>query len=155
MNFESLHYFLRIILIKMIKNSRTVSGFKPAHCYSARRGSLPRVAGRPADWAMAWRPGPAAEAARGTGAGCAWRWGGAAGPRASTDKVSQKRRREHHEGGDNTPDEVAASRAHPSSGSTCRGGAEAARRCPTVPVALRSWVAPVAGSCSARGEGRG
>jgi hypothetical protein len=45
----------------MIKNSRTVSGFKPAHDNSARREGLPRVAGRPAGWATAWRPGPATE----------------------------------------------------------------------------------------------
>jgi hypothetical protein len=70
------------------------------------------------------------------------RQGGAAGPRAPTDKVSQKRQHEHREGGGNAPDEVAVVRAHPSSGSTCGGGAEAAWRCPTVMEAL------VVGSCS-------
>jgi hypothetical protein len=71
------------------------------------------------------------------------------------DKVSRKRQHEQREGGGKAPDEVAASRAHPSSGSTCGGGAEAARRCLTVAEVLRSWVAPVAGSYSAGGEGRG
>jgi hypothetical protein len=78
--------------------------------------------------------------------------GGVAGLRAPADKVSRKRRREHREGGGNTPDKVAVERAHPSSGSTCGGGAEAARRCPTVAKVLRSRVAR---SCSAGGEGRG
>jgi hypothetical protein len=55
------------------------------------------------------------------------RWGGVASPRALADKVSQKRWREHHEGGGNVPDKVAVARAHPSSGSTCGGGAEAVR----------------------------
>jgi hypothetical protein len=50
-----------------------------------------------------------------------------ASPRALADKVSQKWWREHREGGGNTPDKVAAVRAHPSSGSTCGGRAEAAR----------------------------
>jgi hypothetical protein len=44
----------------------------------------------------------------------------------TADKVSQKQRLEHCEGGGNLPDKVAA-RAHPSSGSTCGGRAEAAR----------------------------
>jgi hypothetical protein len=83
------------------------------------------------------------------------RQGGAAGLHAPVDKVSQKRWREHHEGGGNTLDEVAASRAHPSSGSMCGGGAEAAQQCPTVAEALQSWVALVVGSCTAGGEGRG
>jgi hypothetical protein len=52
-------------------------------------------------------------------------------------------------------DEVAAARAHPNSGSTCGGRAEAARQCPTVVKALRSRVAPVVGSCNAEGERRG
>jgi hypothetical protein len=56
MNFESLHYFLRIILIKMIKNSGTVSGFKPAHCYSA---SVAACHVRPADQPTGpWPGGP-------------------------------------------------------------------------------------------------
>jgi hypothetical protein len=80
---------------------------------------------------------------------------GAASPRASADKVSQKWQREHREGDGDTPDEVAAAaRAHPSSGSTCGGGVEATRRCPTVAKALRSQAALVVGSCSTRGEGR-
>jgi hypothetical protein len=54
------------------------------------------------------------------------RQGGAVGPRAPADKVSQKRWREHCEGGGNALDEVAAVRAHLSSGSTC--GAERRRR---------------------------
>jgi hypothetical protein len=66
--------------------------------------------------------------------------------------VSQKRWCEHCEGGSNAPNEVVAVRAHPSSGSTCGGGAEATRRCPTVAEALWSRVAPVVGSCSAGGE---
>jgi hypothetical protein len=41
--------------------------------------------------------------------------------------VSQKRWHEYREGGGNAPDEVVAARAHPSSGSTCGGGAEAVR----------------------------
>jgi hypothetical protein len=78
-----------------------------------------------------------------------------AGPRAPADKVPRKRLREHREGGGNAPDKVAAVRAHPSNDSTWGGGAEAARRCPTVAEALWSRVALVAGSCSANGEGRG
>jgi hypothetical protein len=69
--------------------------------------------------------------------------------------VSWKQWREHREGGGNAPDKVAAARAHPSSGSTCGGGAEAARRCPTVAEALRSRAAPVAGSYSTGGGGEG
>jgi hypothetical protein len=78
----------------------------------------------------------------------------AASPHTPADKVSRKWRREHREGGNDAPDEVAAARAHPSSSSTCGGGVEAAWRCPTVAVVLRSWAAPMAGSCSTRGEGR-
>jgi hypothetical protein len=63
-------------------------------------------------------------------------------------------RRGHRGGGDNAPDETAAVTAHPSSGSTCEGGAEAARRCPTMAEALRSRVARVVGSCSTGGERR-
>jgi hypothetical protein len=85
----------------------------------------------------------------------AQRRGGRAGPRALAYKVSQKRWCEHREGGCNALDEVAAVRAHLSSGSTCEGRAEAARRFPTVAEALRSQVAPVVGSYSAGGEGRG
>jgi hypothetical protein len=77
------------------------------------------------------------------------------GPRAPADKVSQKQRREHREGGGNAPDEVAAARAHPSSGSTCGSRAEVARQCPTVAEALRSWAAPVAGSCNTGEDSNG
>jgi hypothetical protein len=80
---------------------------------------------------------------------------GGASPRTPADKVSRKRWCEHREGGGNTPDKVAAARAHPSSGSTCGGGVVAARRCPTVAEALRSQTAPVAGSCSTGGGGEG
>jgi hypothetical protein len=52
---------------------------------------------------------------------------GAANPHALADKVSRKQWREHREGGGNAPDKVAAVRAHPSSGSTCKGGVEATR----------------------------
>jgi hypothetical protein len=46
--------------------------------------------------------------------------GGAASPRAPVDKVSQKRWCEHQGPQlEHTPSEVAASRAHPSSGSMC------------------------------------
>jgi hypothetical protein len=47
------------------------------------------------------------------------RWGGVAGPRAPTDKLSRERWREHRWGCGNAPEEVAAVMAHPSSGSTC------------------------------------
>jgi hypothetical protein len=40
------------------------AGPNPAHDYSARLGGLPHVAGRKADWASAWWPSPAVEAAR-------------------------------------------------------------------------------------------
>jgi hypothetical protein len=52
--------------------------------------------------------------------------GGMSGPRAPTDMASQKWRCEHHDGGGNAPDEVVVARAHPSSGSMCKGRAEAA-----------------------------
>jgi hypothetical protein len=116
----------------------------PARGYSARLGGLPRSADRPAGWATAWQPGPAAEAAR-----------SAASPRAATNKVSQKRRCEHREGVGDAPDEVVVARAHPSSDSTCGGGVEEAQRCPTVAEALRSrrrrWLGPAAPE--ERGEG--
>jgi hypothetical protein len=60
-------------------------------------------------------------------------------PCAPADRVSQKRWHEHCEGGGDAPDEVAVARAHPSSGSTCGGGVEAARCCLTVAKALQSW----------------
>jgi hypothetical protein len=124
---------------KAFKNPGTLLGWKSARGYSARRGDLSHVVGRPAGWATAWQPGPAKEAARGAGAGrtpdalTAWSLrggharGGVAHPCAPADKVSCKRWREHLEGGGNTPNEVAAARAHPSNGSTCGGRAEAAR----------------------------
>jgi hypothetical protein len=128
------------------------AGPNPAHGYSERHG------GRPAGWAMAWQSGPATEAACGAGAGRApdalTMWSPRGG-HAHGDKVSQNRQREHREGGGNAPDEVVAVRAHPSSGSPCGGGADAARRCPTVAEVPRSWVALVAGSCSVGGERRG
>jgi hypothetical protein len=107
------------------------------------------------------------EAARGEEAGCtpdaltAWSphgghvRGGTASLCAPVDKVSQKRRCEHREGGGDAPDEVVAVRAHPSSGSKCGGGVEAARRCPTLVEALQSRAAPVVGSCSTGGGGEG
>jgi hypothetical protein len=166
-----LHYFLLIkINGKTFKTLGTILGWNPARSYSARRGGLPGEADRSAGWATAWRPDPTKEVAHSAGAGAragracgvvTARWprvgrqGGAVGPRAPADKVSQKRWREHCEGGGNALDEVAAVRAHPSSGSTCEGRAEAARRFPTVAEALRSQVAPVVGSYSAGGEGRG
>jgi hypothetical protein len=55
------------------------------------------------------------------------RRGGAAGPRAPTDKVSREKWHEHRWGGGNAPNEVAAVMAHSSSGSSCEGCAEAAR----------------------------
>jgi hypothetical protein len=60
-------------------------------------------------------------------------------PCAPADRVSQKRWHEHCEGGGDAPDEVAVARAHPSSGSTCGGGVEAAWCCLTVAKALQSW----------------
>jgi hypothetical protein len=89
------------------------------------------------------------------GHGLAARSSRGGGPRAPADKVSRKRRCEHREGGGNAPDEVATARAHPRNGLTCGGGAEVARRCPTVMEVLQSRVAPVVGSCSTRGERRG
>jgi hypothetical protein len=77
------------------------AGPNPAHGYSARRGGLPRTAGRPTGWVMAARS--SCGGGRGAGAGCApdalvaWSSrggharGGAVGPRAPADKVSQKR----------------------------------------------------------------
>jgi hypothetical protein len=59
-----------------------------------------------------------------------------AGQRAPVDKVSWKRWCEHCEGGGNAPDEEVVVRAHPSSGSTCGGRAEAAWCCPTVAEVL-------------------
>jgi hypothetical protein len=41
-----------------------VSGRKSARDYSACPGGLPHTTGGKASWATAWRPGPAAEAAR-------------------------------------------------------------------------------------------
>jgi hypothetical protein len=73
---------------------------------------------------MAWQSGPAAEAACGAGAGRApdalTMWSPRGG-HAHGDKVSQKRQREHREGGGNAPDEVVAVRAG-------RAGVEQRRR---------------------------
>jgi hypothetical protein len=137
-----LHYFLLIkINGKTFKTFGTILGWNLARSYSARRGGLPGEADRSAGWATASRPDPAKEVAHSAGVGAragracgvvttrgprVGRQGGAAGPRAPADKVSQKRWREHCEGGGNALDEVAAVRAHPSSGSTC--GAERRRR---------------------------
>jgi hypothetical protein len=46
--------------------------------------------------------------------------GGAASPGSSSDETWQGRRHEHRWGGGNTPNKVAAVRAHPSGGSTVR-----------------------------------
>jgi hypothetical protein len=87
------------------------------------KGQQPTTRSRPEDWL-------------GTGRACGVgtaRWpcerqrGGAASPRAPADKVSQKRRCQHREGGGDAPDEVAVARAHPSSGSTGGGGVEVAQ----------------------------
>jgi hypothetical protein len=78
-----------------------------------------------------------------------------AGPHALAERVPWKRRREHREGSGNTLDEVVAVRAHPSSGSTCGGGADAARRCPTVIEAVQSCVVLVAGSAVLEEKGEG
>jgi hypothetical protein len=40
-----------------------VSGLIPAHGLRRRHDGLPRAAGRQAGWTLAWRPGPAEEAA--------------------------------------------------------------------------------------------
>jgi hypothetical protein len=48
-----------------------VSHRNPARGNSARRGNLPRVAERKADWAPTWRPSPAGAVTRSTAA----RWG--------------------------------------------------------------------------------
>jgi hypothetical protein len=65
------------------------------------------------------------------------RWGGMAGPCAPVNKVPWERRHEHRGGSGNAPDEVAVAMARPSSGSTCGGGSEAARRCPMVVEVLQ------------------
>jgi hypothetical protein len=134
-----------------------------------RRGGLPRAAGRQTDWTTAWRPDPTEEATR-ERAVCperthgvvtarwplAQRWGGAAGPRAPADKVSWELWCEHRGGGDNAPDEVAAAMAHPSSGLTCGGRAEAAQRCPTLAEVLRDgwhrWCGPALSEEKGEGE---
>jgi hypothetical protein len=121
MNFGSLNCFLLFKTNgKAFKTPSTVLGWKPPWGYSARHGGLPHTAGRPAGWVTAWRPGPAKEAHAG-------HTRGVAGPRAPTNKVSLKWQCEHREDSGNVHDEVAAARAHPSSGSTCGGEVEAAR----------------------------
>jgi hypothetical protein len=59
MNFVNLHYFLGIKTIKNDLNRLHGAEPNPARDYSAWLGGLPRATDRKADWATAWRPGPA------------------------------------------------------------------------------------------------
>jgi hypothetical protein len=94
-----------------------VSGLKPTHGLQRagengprrRHGGLPRSAGRQADGALAWQPGPADGDAVGAG-----RWQGAAG--------------EHRWGPRVAPGRRSGGGAHPSGGSACGGRARCRRR---------------------------
>jgi hypothetical protein len=104
---------------RRIRPVDTVQGSAACHARSTNQPAGPWPSGpvQPRRCPAAWEWGTHRAHSR--------RRGGTASPRGPADKVSQKRRREHREGND-APDEVVAERAHPSSGSTCGGGVEAA-----------------------------
>jgi hypothetical protein len=74
-NFGSLNYFLLFKILGKHLNPRQSAGpvigprLQPTGC-----GGLPCAAGRQTGWAVAWRPGPAEEAAHDAETGPRWAW---------------------------------------------------------------------------------